>query len=219
MKKEKKESFFWTSYSDLMTSLFFIMLVLFILTVVILHNKAVNWEETAKATQAQLQKIEQINKSIENIDAKFFKFDVEFKRHTLKNYSAHFSPKSADINDIPEMEREYLLKAGNSIVNFMQNAKREIPDAEYLLIIEGQSSKDSYKLNDELSYARALSLVKFWRDNDITFDGLPCETIISGSGTGTYSGTKKFRIKPEWNNQANQRFVIHIIPKPGNVTK
>lgn len=219
MGKEKKESFFWTSYSDLMTSLFFIMLVLFILTVVILHNKAVDWERTAKATQAQLQKIEQINKSIENIDSNYFKFDASFKRHTLKNFSAHFAPKSANITDISPKEREYLLNAGESIVSFMQNAKKNIPDAEYLLIIEGQSSRDNYQQNDELSYARALSLVKYWKKNNITFDDLPCETIISGSGIGTYSGTKKFREKPEWNNQANQRFVIHIVPKPGNITK
>ena len=32
MAKRKKESFFWISYSDLMTSLFFIMLVLFVLS-------------------------------------------------------------------------------------------------------------------------------------------------------------------------------------------
>ena len=31
--KEKRESYFWTSYADLMTSLFFVMLVLFALAV------------------------------------------------------------------------------------------------------------------------------------------------------------------------------------------
>ena len=36
---QKKESFFWTSYSDLMTSLFFIMLVLFILVIFLLHKR------------------------------------------------------------------------------------------------------------------------------------------------------------------------------------
>ena len=36
---QKKESFFWTSYSDLMTSLFFIMPVLFILVIVLLHKR------------------------------------------------------------------------------------------------------------------------------------------------------------------------------------
>ena len=42
---QKKESFFWTSYSDLMTSLFFIMLVLFILVVVLLHKRMETYQE------------------------------------------------------------------------------------------------------------------------------------------------------------------------------
>ena len=39
---EKRESFFWTSYSDLMTSLFFIMLTLFVLVIVLLHKRMEN---------------------------------------------------------------------------------------------------------------------------------------------------------------------------------
>lgn len=35
----KQESYFWTSYSDLMTSLFFVMLVLFVLASAMLKNK------------------------------------------------------------------------------------------------------------------------------------------------------------------------------------
>jgi hypothetical protein len=62
-----------------------------------------------------------------------------------------------------------------------------------------------------LSYARALSLVNLWKDNDINFDGNTCEVIISGSGTES-----PFRLQPDVaGNKANQRFVIHIIPKPG----
>ena len=37
--KKKGESFFWTSFSDLMTSLFFIMLVLYVLTYIMLKKK------------------------------------------------------------------------------------------------------------------------------------------------------------------------------------
>ena len=51
--KRKKESYFWTSYSDLMTSLFFIMLVLFILTVVLLNKRM-------QATTAELEAIKEV---------------------------------------------------------------------------------------------------------------------------------------------------------------
>src|SRR5690606_36992066 len=37
--KNKKSDFFWVSYADLMTTLFFIMLVLFVLTVVYLKQE------------------------------------------------------------------------------------------------------------------------------------------------------------------------------------
>ncbi len=205
MSKNKKESFFWTSYSDLMTSLFFVMLVLFILTVALMHNKH-------KATVKQLEKITILNKSIEQIDTTYFVYDTAFKRHTLRNIQVKFARGSSDINDLPAADLSRLVEAGRAIQNFMRSAKEKIPDAEYLLIIEGQSSKDNYQGNDELSYQRALALVKMWKQKGIKFNNLPCEVIVSGSGQNS-----KFREKPDIaSNTRNQRFVIHIIPKPGN---
>ena len=82
---------------------------------------------------------------------------------------------------------------------------------QYLLIIEGQASKDNYLFNDELSYNRALALKKFWKDSLITFDPKQCEVIVSGSGA---SGD--LRMEPDIpGNEKNQRFLIHILPKPG----
>lgn len=210
----KKESFFWTSYSDLMTSLFFIMLVLFVLTIGLLHHKIVGIETQKNATEQQLRKITELNQSIEQIDARYFVYDQKYKRHTIKDISVEFHTMSSNMNDIDTADRNRLLEAGRAIREFMLSAQEKISEAEYLLIIEGQSSKDGYSRNYELSYSRALSLVKFWSDNGIIFDELPCEMIISGSGQSS-----KFRIKPEvingMANSANQRFVIHIIPKPG----
>ena len=206
--KQKKESFFWTSYSDLITSMFFVMLVLFVLAIALLHNKMV-------ATETQLKKIQQLQHSIENIDPEYFEYSKEFKRHTLKDITVSFQTGSSNINDIPQKDLDRLKAAGQAIVRFMQEAKKTIPDAEYLLIIEGQSSKDNYVRNYELSYERSLSLIKYWSSNGIVFDSLPCEVIISGSGQSS-----SFRVEPDnKNNKANQRFVIHIIPKPGNFTK
>lgn len=210
----KRESFFWTSYSDLMTSMFFVMLVLFVLVVALLHKKMSDIDAERKATEQQLRKITELNESIEQIDAKYFMYDQSYKRHTLKDISVEFKTKSSDIMDIDAEDRERLLAAGRAIRSFMLSAKKKLPDAEYLLIVEGQSSKDNYPRNYELSYSRALSLVKYWTRNGIRFDDLPCEVIISGSGQAS-----RFRVRPEVingkANSANQRFVIHIIPKPG----
>ena len=50
MAKKKRESFFWTSYSDLMTSLFFIMLTLFVLAIALLHREVVQIGKDRDAT-------------------------------------------------------------------------------------------------------------------------------------------------------------------------
>lgn len=203
MKKNDSKNVFWVSYSDLMTSLFFIMLVLFVVTVSLMHIRG-------KATEEQLAKIIKIQESIKNIDSTYFSFDNVYQRHTLKIELDNFVKGSSNINDLGQNTLDKLEQAGLSIVRFMQNAKKNIPDAQYLLIIEGQSSKDGFIGNDVLSYNRALSLRNFWQSKGIDFDTLPCEIIVSGSGQS--SG---FRVKPD-NPPANQRFVIHIIPKPGN---
>jgi len=228
MSKVKKESFFWTSYSDLMTSLFFVMLVLFVLTVVMLNREALLtskikieyailkdslkiMSKTVEVTEAKLEHIERLNKSIENIDPRYFIYDERYKRHTLKDIEVSFRTNSSNIRDIPRQQQKQLISAGKAISRFIDTTIKGIPEAKYLLIIEGQSSKDSYQRNNELSYSRALSLVNLWRRNGVRFNNETCEVIISGSGQNS-----SFRLLPDnaWNSK-NQRFVIHIIPKPG----
>lgn len=205
MSKPKRESYFWTSYSDLMTSMFFVMLVLFVLTIGLLHSKMI-------ATEQQLEDIKRLQRSIEKIDPEYFEYSKEYKRHTLKDVVVSFEKESSNIKDIPLKDLKRLEEAGRSIVRFMREAKDSLPDAEYMLIIEGQSSKDGYSKNDVLSFERSLALVKYWEQKGIVFDGLPCELIVSGSGYRS-----RFRELPDIaGNKKNQRFVIHIIPKPGN---
>ena len=83
-----------------------------------------------------------------------------------------------------------------------------------MLIIEGQASRDKSIYNYELSYQRALSLKKFWEANGVSFNDKNCEVLICGSGDGRLSGTGLMREKTE---VLNQRFLIHILPKPGKI--
>ena len=227
MSRLRKESFFWTSYSDLMTTLFFVMLVLFVLVIVLLHNKMVEiekekqateqrlvkiqkLEEARNATEQQYAKIREIEESIKNIDKDYFEYNADFKRHTLKDIDVSFIAKSSNIYDIPDYQLERLLEAGHSIKNFVNEAVEKNPEVKYLLIIEGQASKDTYVHNFELSYERALALVKYWKSKGLNFNAANCEVIISGSGIES-----PFRVIN--NEAANQRFVIHIIPKIGEI--
>lgn len=197
-----KRSFFWASYADLMSSLFFIMLVLFVLTVVMLQKQV-------KATEAEMNKIKEIQNAISNIDSTYFVYNAEHKKHILK-IDVGFQTNSADITDISEDTRQQLLNAGKAINRFIEEACKKY-NAQYLLIIEGQASKDNFIRNNELSYERALALVNYWKSNGVYFNSEQCEVIVSGSGQ---DGT--LRIQPDVaGNVKNQRFLIHILPKPG----
>ena len=204
-----KRSFFWASYADLMSSLFFIMLVLFVLTVVMLQKQMKEIEEMKEATEAEMNKIKEIQNAISNIDSTYFAYNAEHKKHILK-IDVGFQTNSADITDISEDTRQQLLNAGKAINRFIEEACQKYK-AQYLLIIEGQASKDDYVRNNELSYERALALVNYWKNNGVYFNSEQCEVIVSGSGQ---DGT--LRIQPDIpGNVKNQRFLIHILPKPG----
>lgn len=207
---QKQESYFWTSYSDLMTSLFFVMLVLFVLACAMLKNKIDEVEKKKEATEKQVAKIKEIEESIEAIDPNFFEYNSTHKKHILK-INVQFQKNSSDITDIPLSQQSELIKAGRSISDFLKNSSE---DVKYLLIIEGQSSKDGYVGNDVLSFNRANSLKYFWARQNIDF-GNKCEVIVSGSGQ---NGVMR-ALPDNAYNEKNQRFLIHIIPKPGVIDR
>ena len=162
-----------------------------------------------EATEAEMKKIKEIQNAISNIDPTYFAYNAEHKKHILK-IDVGFQTNSADIIDINKNTRLQLLNAGKAINRFIEEACKKYK-AQYLLIIEGQASKDNYIRNNELSYERALALVNYWKNNGVYFNPEECEVIVSGSGQ---DGT--LRIQPDIaGNVKNQRFLIHILPKPG----
>lgn len=203
--KSKESSFFWTSYTDLMTSLFFVMLALYVLTVAILRKKQI-------ATEKELQKIREVQEATQKLPPKYFKYEKSFKRYTLKE-QIQFAAKSDKIH---KDYNQYLFQLGANIKNLVntlkeKKAKYNDNDIKYLLVIEGMASKDDYIENYQLSYLRALALYNFWKAGNQLPDPDVCEVIISGSGTGgvgRFEGTEEFK---------NQRFLIQIIPKIGEI--
>lgn len=87
---QKKESFFWTSYSDLMTSLFFVMLVLFILVIVLLHKRM-------EATEDQLKEIKKVEQSTKDLSQEYFQYRLNSigKSMTKRQQSAAQKKKCA----------------------------------------------------------------------------------------------------------------------------
>lgn len=197
---EKKESFFWTSYSDLMTSLFFIMLVLFVLVIVLLHKRM-------ETTERQLEEIKKIENSTKDLSKDYFEYNKSYKKYVLK-VKTFFPVNQHDIRLLSEPCRKDLLAAGKEISDFLKRHSEN----QYLLIIEGQASKNSElmsKHNYDLSFQRAQSLIRFWLDENKLNFGDNCEIQIAGSGDGRLN-KKSMRDTMEVNNQ---RFLIHILPK------
>ena len=233
-KKNSKGALFWTSYSDLMTTLFFVMLVLFIVVTIAMgrivqNNKVVidelahlrnlkdsieNLHDVIVANEQAVNKIKEIEKSIENIDHNWFEYKPQYKKHMLK-IDVTFETGQSDITNIPLETREDLYQAGLAIERFLNKAEKEFGESvEYLLIIEGQASNDGYSRNFELSYERALALYKYLKhlhNRSLDLKRKNCEVLISGSGT---QGTMR-ALPDNGSNKTNQRFLIHILPKPG----
>lgn len=210
---EKKRDFFWLSYSDLMTSLFFVMLVLFVL-VYTMQNKMIG---VLKIKEAELERIKEIEKAVNNIDKRYFIYDKENKKHII-NINFNFASGSYDFFTTPKEVRPDFIAAGRAIINLLNKFPKE-QNVKYQIVIEGQASKDGYNFdefrnNDVLSFHRAQALLKLWKANGINIDEMEnCELVIAGSGE-----KGKPRIKPD-DSRANQRFLISIIPKIGEMKK
>lgn len=205
---EKKKDFFWLSYSDLMTSLFFVMLVLFVLV----YSMQSSIIKDLAAAKEELDRIKEIEKAVNNIDKRYFTYDSLNKKHIL-NIQFLYPTGSAMINQITPNKRPELIEAGKAIKELIL----KFPEAEnikYLVVVEGQASKDNWEGNDKLSYYRAQSLINLWEESQIGLEKLKnCELVVAGSGEKGIP-----RTQPD-EPPANQRFLITIIPKIGEIKK
>ena len=219
MSETKNKSYFWASYADLMTSLFFVMLMLFVVAVVQLNTKNAELtdanmriEGEKENLQAKLDKAQEIEDATKGLDSEFFEYKDDYKKHKL-TVDVYFPSGQSDIQQYVSESTQYKLRrAGECAKSFIESTTEKFPGIQYLLIIEGQASKDLYYQNYELSYKRALALKRFWENNNIKFTEQNCEVLICGSGDGVQSGTGLMR---EDDERLNQRFLIHILPKPG----
>jgi hypothetical protein len=207
----KKSGFFWVSYADLMTRLFFIMLVLYVISFAILKSKQGILEAQAK----QLEEIKNVQKAIEKLDSTYYQFDKENKRYKL-NIDAKFRPNSSNITDISQDKRIAIANAGKNLYDKIESIIDTSKTIDYLLIIEGSTQRynnnwrDNPNLGYQLSYQSALSLYNFWKQKGADFRklGNQCEVIIAGSGYYSQS-------RDERNENNNRRFTIQITSKVG----
>lgn len=211
-----KPNLFWISYSDLMTSLFFIMLVLFVLAKVQwdqneaeLKAAMKELEERKKISDRYKNTVEDIERSIESLPTEYFAYDKETRRFKMmRNIEFHMGEdRLKNPND-----REYIVAIGRSIQKVISSLQaKNYENVRYVVIIEGMSSKDraGEDVNYPLSYSRAWRVKRIWDADAISFDKDIVDVQISGSGTGG--------IGRKINETENRQILIHIVPKIGRI--
>jgi|SRR5690554_180790 len=229
MSKKNKGDFFWVGYSDLMTTLFFVMLVLFVLTVVHLKMEQVNLErerEQIIAKVEDLEKIVQLEEQFKPLekDGNFIYLEEcrKFVARSLRGVEIFEPGKTVILKE----HIAATLEVGKTIESFLDDLQKTNEDFSYLLVIEGNMANTfdkKYSKDDingyKISYERALAVYNLWQNNGITFRKNNVEVLISGSG---YNGLcRENRATGDYDAREdveayNKRFSIQIIPKVTN---
>lgn len=224
--KQKKESFFWTSYSDLMTSMFFVMLVLFVLAIALLHHKVVEIQslyDEVKVKNEQYEKLLQLEAQYEELGRSMDFQYIEDRRMFVASDFEGIELFDPELSTIKKEHISTVNKVGKSLQEIVKRLYDNNPDLRFQLVIEGnaaipwQHKRDNTYNPDniqmyKLSYERALALYLHWRNQGIDLRKYNTEVIIAGSG---FNGANRDNMHEE----NNKRFIIQIIPKPGNFAK
>lgn len=238
---------FWPSYVDIMTTLFAIMLVLFVVS----YSRFKVKEKELQVLADHFIEIMDIYDAVGNIDPTKFEYNSANSKYIFKldiEYQAkEFELTKLELDKIGLTEeadnlREQIKAAGETIKKTIENLKQNEKlkeDIKYLVVIEGQSSKITFndydpvwRNNYTLSYLRAWNLHKYWKENNIDFSNMErCELVICGSGEegvprempSNELTQNRYKGKEEYNawsdiEKKNQRFLVHIVPVIGKLT-
>jgi outer membrane protein OmpA-like peptidoglycan-associated protein len=221
-KNKKSFDLFWASYADLMISLFFVMLVLFVSTVIKLNKDKKVLEEQLKVIKTVEENLKPLKK-----ESSLFKYEEKYKRFILA-FDVQFNNNQDNINNPSHIvnysstivkTKDAGLKLKQLVDLLMALKKRDssLNDVSYILTISGYASNygEVYP-NYELSYRRALNLFMYWKSQGIDFEQRQYNELIdlqiAGNGVG---GVGRYNNE---NEVKNQRFIIQIFPKIGNMT-
>jgi hypothetical protein len=208
-----RKNFFWPSYVDLLTALFAIVLVLFVLSFKLFKDKTdelVKEKDKFRVMAQQYERIQKIDTQINTlVNTGLFDYDPEYKRFLVRD----FIGKPIFVEQTFSMYEQYKESAkrtGEEIRDLISKFKND-KDISFVVLIESNTAlkydgnpKGTIDGNYELSYKRSLALFKYWEEQGIKF-GDRTEVIIAGSGV---NGIGRDPIE-----ENNRRFLIQVIPK------
>lgn len=246
MDESNNRGSFWPSYVDIMTTLFAIMLVLFVVS----YSRFKVKEQELQVLADHFIEIIDIYDAVGNIDASKFEYDEANSKNIFK-LDIEYQPKEFELTHLQldkdgktyeaNTLREQIKNAGEAIKKTIENLQANEnlkKDIKYLVVIEGQSSRIPFndpdpiwRNNYTLSYLRAWSLHKFWKENGIDFTQMKrCELVICGSGEEGVprkepsqflerEKEKSVKAYEAWEDEErkNQRFLVHIVPVIGKL--
>lgn len=226
MAKAKQKDPFWTSYSDLMTSLFFVMLVLFIICLVKVGKTNGELIGKVEVLDSLNQSLNADNEDLRNILQLENQFKVLGESSSLEYdsikkmfYAKDFQEKEIFYSNDDQIKEEYygiVDTVGHDLLQILQSLNQN-EEFNYQMVIEGNAAikwenlkSGNYNPDNEemyhLSYRRALALYLYWKTKEIDFRKYNTEVIIAGSGFNGINRDSKIE-------DYNKRFIIQIIPK------
>ena len=145
-----REKSFWLSYSDLMTSLFFIMLVLFVVSISIVFSqknqveKLTNELGELKVTTEQYKNILQLEKQFKTLsNSSRLRYDEEHKTFVAKDLEG-IEIFNSEKHTIKVEYLETVDKIGRDLEQLLKLLHKNNPNNQFLLVIEGNSA-NNYK--------------------------------------------------------------------------
>jgi len=213
MASNQSRSFtFWVSTSDLLMSLFFIMLILFFITYLKL-------QKTVKLEREKFENIQNTYSRVKSLsNNQYFEFNAECKRYEMKQDIIF----AGDSSSLSEKYYYDLEQAGKTLEAFIRLQEKEYEKTEFnfIVIIEGRAAKISSNPNinksispkaNKLSYDRARVISDFWESRGLKLRSEKTDVIIAGNG---HEGLCRYS-KDKYNEieeGKNKRFIIQIIP-------
>ncbi len=213
-----KKTLFWTSYSDLMTSLFFTMLVLFVVVVIAMGQTNIKLRELLNNTTAEKEQLERITHLKDQFQTLTESGSLEYDEEKCMFYVKDFVGIEIFETNQGIIKPEYIStvdEVGKEIKSIINALNSNNGNFKFQLVIEGTAAIPFRELvaktynpdNKEiylLSYIRALALYERWKH--LKFRESNTEVIIAGSGFNGINRDKKVE-------DNNKRFVIQIIRK------
>ena len=234
MRKQDNEPF-WLSYSDLMTNLFFVMLVLFATTLIVLRDpnngaeglrrRVAELEDSLSRMTAMYDAVVVEKRQMENILQLTDQFKALSSSSSLRYDDDHKTFIAKDFEGIEIFEQEgrkikpeyisSVKKVGKDLDSVLKKLNQENPSCQFMLVIEGTTANDPRRpinvdseSSYKLSFDRALALYRQWKSDGLDLRQYNTEILICGSGMNGINRAEGYN-----EEKNNKRFVIQIIPK------